>query len=144
MRRIVVGYDGTDTASRAVDEAATLATATGAELHVVTVVDDERVRSGMDTTELHERAVERAAAMTELLLSSGESGLAHRLADVATFTSVVSGPAAGRLVEYAREIDADLIVVGNRRVQGIERVLGSVAVAVLRQTPCSVYVAATV
>jgi len=48
------------------------------------------------------------------------------------------------MIDYAIEVDADLIVVGNRRVQGIERLLGSVAIELLRHAPCSVHVAHTV
>lgn len=91
MQKIVVGYDGTDTATRAAQEAKVLAQATGAELHIVTVVDDADVRQGMVTAEVQQRAEQNAAARV--------------------------------------------------RSQGISRVLGSVAIAVLRGAPCSVYVA---
>jgi nucleotide-binding universal stress UspA family protein len=141
MRRIVVGYDGTETAARAAGEAAELAQATGAELHFVTVVDDERVRHGMTTTDVHERHRHEAIASTERLLSSPDHGLADKLTDITVVVEVVSGTPADRLVEYAKDVDADLILVGNRRVQGIERILGSVAIAVLRHAHCSVYVA---
>ncbi|MGI9599236.1 MAG: universal stress protein [Acidimicrobiales bacterium] len=143
MKKIVVGFDGSDTAARAADEAAGLAQATGAELHVVSVVDDERYRQGVSTAEAHQHAEQRAAAMIQQLLAPEEGQLADRVAGITTFGKVVSGSAASRIVDYAQAIEADLIVVGNRRVQGIERVLGSVAIAILRQAPCSVYVAHT-
>lgn len=143
MRKIVVGYDGSETAARAAVEAAALSEATGAELHFVNVVDDDRVRQGMITTEEQDRLTQQAAAMTQEFLSAQEGGPGGRPFAVNTITKIVSGPPAPLLVEYAADIDADLIVVGNRRVQGIERVLGSVAVAVLRHASCSVYVAHT-
>ena len=40
--------------------------------------------------------------------------------------------------------EAELIVVGNRRTQGIGRVLGSVAVSVAAHAPCDVYIVKTV
>ncbi|MCP3973298.1 MAG: universal stress protein, partial [bacterium] len=39
--------------------------------------------------------------------------------------------------------NARMIVVGNRRVQGIARVLGSVASDVAKRAPCSVLIAHT-
>ena len=47
-------------------------------------------------------------------------------------------------MHVAKEIGADLIVVGNRRVQGIGRVLGSVATDVAHHAPCDVYIVKTV
>jgi nucleotide-binding universal stress UspA family protein len=47
------------------------------------------------------------------------------------------------LCEEAERLDARTIVVGNRRVQGISRVLGSVASDVTRQAPCAVLIANT-
>jgi hypothetical protein len=42
------------------------------------------------------------------------------------------------LLEVAEQVKADLIVVGNVRMQGLGRVLGSVGNEVLRSAPCSV------
>ena len=143
IARIVVGYDGTDTAGRAAAEAAALARATGAELHVVRVVDDDRLRQGMISSGAQQQLQLDAEEEIQRLLTSGGSGLTQVVADSVVTTKVVAGSPAPRLIEYAEQVDADLIVVGNRRVQGIERVLGSVAIAVLRHAPCSVYVAHT-
>ncbi len=54
------------------------------------------------------------------------------------------GKPADALVHVAKEIGADLIVVGNRRVQGISRLLGSVATDVAHHAPCDVYIVKTV
>ena len=40
-------------------------------------------------------------------------------------------------------MDARMIVVGNRRMHGIGRVLGSVANSVAHNAPCDVYIANT-
>lgn len=53
------------------------------------------------------------------------------------------GKPARALVDAADEMSADLIVVGNKRVQGVARVLGSVAAEVARHAPCDVYLAHT-
>lgn len=143
MKRIIVGYDGGDIAARAVGEAAVLAQATGADLHIVTVVNEERLRHGMITADVHERTRQRAVAQAEQLTTSDEWSIADLLTNVSTHVEILSGSPADRLVKHAQAIDADLIVVGNRRVQGLNRILGSVAIAVLRHANCSVYVAHT-
>lgn len=54
---------------------------------------------------------------------------------------VLHGPAIATIVETARTIDADLIVVGTIGRSGLKRFLvGSVAEGVVRQAPCSVLV----
>jgi nucleotide-binding universal stress UspA family protein len=58
-------------------------------------------------------------------------------------TAVVDGDPADALCAEAERLQADMIVVGSVRTQGIGRVLGSVANDVLRQAPCAVLVAKT-
>ena len=48
-----------------------------------------------------------------------------------------------RLVSEADRLEARLIVVGNRRVQGPARILGSIARTVAANASCDVYVANT-
>jgi nucleotide-binding universal stress UspA family protein len=57
----------------------------------------------------------------------------------ATYLQPVGDPAA-ELVDAARELEADLVVLG-RRSRSLRRlVLGSVSDAVLRRAPCDVLV----
>ena len=54
---------------------------------------------------------------------------------------VVDGLAAPAIVKVARELPAELVVVGTRGRTGLSRLtLGSVAEAVLSSAPCSVLV----
>jgi nucleotide-binding universal stress UspA family protein len=86
------------------------------------------------------------------LVTSGEVGegiaadVASELrATVSKVTNaVLQGKPSVAIVDEAKRLDAELIVVGNRRVQGISRVLGSVAGGVTAHAPCDVYVAKTV
>jgi nucleotide-binding universal stress UspA family protein len=56
-------------------------------------------------------------------------------------TLLTAGPPARRLVELAREVDADLLVVGSRGLTGVERFLmGSVSLQSCHHAPCSVLV----
>ena len=53
--------------------------------------------------------------------------------------SVRNGPAAEEIVRYAKEIEADLIVLGTHGRTGIAHaLLGSVAERVVRKAPCAV------
>ena len=144
--KIVIGYDGSDSAKRAAKEIAPLAKLTGAEVHIVHVVEDDAHESGMAVAYVSEVFEQAAAARKEGvvdLAAEGAGDLAASFPGVTIYTAVLSGPPARMLIEHAESIEADLIVVGNRRVQGISRVLGSVAIDVLRHAPCSVYVART-
>jgi nucleotide-binding universal stress UspA family protein len=47
------------------------------------------------------------------------------------------------MCEEARRLGARIIVVGNRRVQGASRVLGSIASDVAKQAPCDVLIVNT-
>ena len=52
-----------------------------------------------------------------------------------------TGTPAGEIVSVARELDADLVVVGARGLGGIERLLlGSVSERVLRDARCPVLI----
>ena len=55
-----------------------------------------------------------------------------------THAVVLSDP-ANALCEEATRLDASIIVVGNKRVQGAARVLGSIAGDVAKRAPCNVY-----
>jgi nucleotide-binding universal stress UspA family protein len=51
---------------------------------------------------------------------------------------------ADALIAEAERLEAELIVVGNRRMQGVSRLLGSVANEVAHNAPCDVLVVKTV
>ena len=48
------------------------------------------------------------------------------------------------ILQVAREVDADLIVVGNRGMHGARRVLGSVPNTLSHHADCSVLIVQTV
>ena len=58
-------------------------------------------------------------------------------------THVGVGDPAKTMCEEATRLEAKMIVVGNRRVQGMSRVLGSIAADVARHAPCDVLIANT-
>jgi len=136
MKDIIVGVDRSETARKAAERAAELAVAYRANLHVVMCVDrgsSHEIVVGSDR--FHTDWLTEA----EMFLTDLTRTLPH---DQVTHTVGLGDPAK-MLCEEASRLDARAIVIGNRRVQGVTRVLGSVAGDVTRQAPCDVVVAHT-
>jgi nucleotide-binding universal stress UspA family protein len=55
----------------------------------------------------------------------------------------VPGTPAQARIKQAEQYDAQMIVVGNKRMRGLGRVLGSVANSVAHNAPCNVFIATT-
>jgi nucleotide-binding universal stress UspA family protein len=115
-RRIMVGYDGSDSSRRALDAAADLA-GYGSTLSVVTVTSSS-VGSWV-TGDAHAR-----------LLNRHVEARYHE----------TTGEPAEQLVEKASELGADLVVVGRRNRNPLRMLLGSVSSRVVRRAPCDVLV----
>lgn len=140
MRLVIVGVDGSETAAKAAETAIFLAAETGAALHVVSAYDR------LEVTEVAGVGDDHWLLSTEAEASATAERTAVRARRrVGTVTTAaVSGKPADALTGEADRLGADLIVVGNKRVQGITRVLGSVATSVAHHAPCDVYIAHTV
>jgi nucleotide-binding universal stress UspA family protein len=135
MKTIVVGYDESSPSTRALDRAADFAEAFGAQLIVTSVAPVlVGVSGGMgavDPTDPVERHVAELARAREHL-----SGRKVRVA-----TRAAIGEPAESIVALAEETEADLIVVGTRHLNLVERLLGqSVSQAVSRQAHCDVLI----
>jgi nucleotide-binding universal stress UspA family protein len=116
-RTILVGYDGSEAAQRALGAAADLA-GYGSRLTVATV----NVGNGPDD------------------VSQTARELLHRRQVTARYVEPVGEPAE-QLIETAAEIGADLVVVGRRSRNVLTRlVLGSVSADVVRGADCDVLV----
>jgi len=130
--KIVVGYDGSDGAKRALDRAARLAG--GEPIAVVSVVEvhatSGRGPGGADRIE----AAERRAELEEAAGILREKGLEVREVEG-------HGDPAGVIGEEAREAGADLIVVGTHGRGALARaVVGSVSTKLVHEAPCDVLV----
>jgi nucleotide-binding universal stress UspA family protein len=134
MRDIVVGVDRSATARAAARRAAELAAALDVDLHIVTAVQDAEL-TNIQVGDGHiEWSWKGAGDIAELIEELPYDRVTH--------VAVSSDPATA-LCEEAERIGAQAIVVGNKRVQGVSRALGSVAGAVLRRAPCDVFVVST-
>lgn len=137
FQRIVVAYDGSEEANSSVRLAFALGQACGSTVTIVRVVDQPGALAvqGLVLVDLEERvsAADRQARRDVAELASQAP---RRLA---VATHVLHGPPAATLVEYLRESDADLIVMGTHGLGGLKtRLLGSVSQQVMEHARCSV------
>ncbi len=133
---VVVGADASDTATEAVRQAIELVKLTGGKLHIVSAYRPQQFStSGGEEHELE------SGDLAASVLADHESRA--RAAGLQTQTHARSGPPAEAICDVASEVDADLIVVGNKGMTGVRRVLGSVPNSVAHRAPCSVLIAFT-
>jgi nucleotide-binding universal stress UspA family protein len=135
FEKILVGTDGSDSATRAVARAVELARADSAELLVVHAHPDPNLGYALadDPVPILDRATQ--------ILSEVE---AQHAADVNVRTVVRMGEPASVLLDVAEEEGAGLIVVGNRGMAGTRRFLvGSVPNRVSHHATCDVLIVHT-
>jgi nucleotide-binding universal stress UspA family protein len=120
--KILVGTDGSKTATKAVDRAVEVAKSTGASLTVLSAARPERGQQIVD-------------AEAKRLESSG----------VAIDTKVIDGDPTAVLIDAAAEGGYDLLVLGNKGMTGVTRFfhLGSVPNKVSHHLPCSLLIVKT-
>ncbi len=136
---ILVPTDGSDHAEAAAETAIELATVHDAAVHVACVADtgplaDLRLPGDAASAEdaMRGRAREYVDAVVDRVDAAG--------LDVTG--TVLEGPPEEALLEYAGEIDADLVVMGTRGRGGVHRMaLGSVTDHVIRFGDIPVFVA---
>ena len=137
---IVTGVDGSETAASAARTAAETAQAFGASLHVVSAYGPGERRTLADGVE---KVIINLVEDAERAVSQTADDLRNEFPDLTITTTVAHGNPADVLVDEAEKLEARLIVVGNKRVQGPARILGSIARSVTVNASCDVYVANT-
>jgi nucleotide-binding universal stress UspA family protein len=138
FKTILVGADDSVTASRAVRTAAELVKALGGELHVMTAYRPESVKVEKLPDEYLDRITDPADLLLEKLRKEVEKE------GVQAKYHPAAGSPADAIVKVADQVGADLIVVGNRGMKGVRRVLGSVPNSVAHSANCSVLIVDTV
>ncbi|MGZ6638735.1 MAG: universal stress protein, partial [Solirubrobacteraceae bacterium] len=125
IRTIVVGTDGSQTAANSLALAVGLASALGAELHIVSAY------SALQTPSDAESAVAKATGVTR---DEGLEAVTHARRD----------DPADALIAVSEELGAELLVVGNKGMSSASRfLLGSVADKVAHHAPCSILIVRT-
>lgn len=135
MNEIVVGVDESKTAGRAAETAAELAADLGVPLHLVMCVTGVAEEITVGEEQVHLDPAKRARTFLDSLRFE------RTPPEISTHVSLDSPATA--ICQEAERLDAQIIVVGNRRVQGISRLLGSVGVDVMRNAHCNVLIAHT-
>lgn len=140
LSKIIVGVDESESAYSAASRAAELAVALDADLWLVSAYGKREAEKLDLGGEEYLLSNEQSASG---LLNSVKQRLREHAPEVRVNTSAEEGRPADALVNLEKRIDADLIVVGNRRVQGPMRVFGSIARDVAARTSCDLYVVHT-
>lgn len=141
--RIIIAYDFSELAERAVWKGLALANADAdTELHVLAVgaLQGDMLKLPEAEPMSHADASEHVRAkIAKVVEDYQQAHGALRLDKVAVYAS--EGHPSEQIVALAEELDADLIVMGTHSRTGLSRImLGSVAEAVVRRAPCGVLV----
>ena len=142
---IVVGTDGSGTATQAVREAVDMAKAVGATLELVSAyapVSDARLRAERrDAPEDVQWAIN---PRQEVEVSLSDAAELAREAGVKVNTYAREGDPADAILDVAEEQKSDLVILGNKGMTGAKRfLLGSVPDKVPHHAPCSVLIVRT-
>jgi nucleotide-binding universal stress UspA family protein len=142
---IVVGTDGSDTATQAVRQAVDMAGAVGARLELVSAyapVSEQRLRTERrDAPEDVQWTINPREDVETALSTAADIA---REAGVAVNTHARQGDPADAILDVAEEQHADLVIVGNKGMTGAKRfLLGSVPNKVSHHAPCSVLIVRT-
>jgi nucleotide-binding universal stress UspA family protein len=143
---ILVGTDGSDTATTAVRYAIDLARELSARLQIVSAYEpvpaERLVREGLEAPKDLEWTVNPREDVLALLEDASGEAKSVGVPEVQTFAR--QGDAADAILDVAEEQRSDLIVVGNKGMTGAKRfLLGSVPNKVSHHAPCSVLIVRT-
>jgi nucleotide-binding universal stress UspA family protein len=142
IRRIVAPVDLSDHAPRTERHAAALAAVYGARLDLLYVIDEGMLPVGafpiVGTAHVSPDEAERRA---QDVLERHATDLEKNFSTIGDVGAVVRiGRPASEIATFAKEHEADLVVVGTHGRSGVERLLmGSVAEQVIRTAPCPAF-----
>jgi nucleotide-binding universal stress UspA family protein len=132
---ILVATDLSECAEQALDYAVALAGKLEAKIHLLSVI-------GIPSMGIPEVGVAVTNTLIESTVHTQQAGLdklVSRRASANIETLLRTGDARDLIIDVAREIGADLIVMGTHGRRGVRRALiGSIAESVVRTAPCPV------
>ena len=139
-KRILLAYDGSEAGQKALLDCDEIAQWSKAQLHLVAVMPPPAALIGgegfvYDTRGEEEERKRYESVLTEGLRRLSESG--HQMQG-----QVVMGDAVDEITRYARQMQADLIVVGHKHLDSwaARWWRGSVSKTLIEHAPCSVLV----
>ena len=151
---ILVGVDGSDTAMKAAEVAASLATDLKNDLYVISAFDPSQVglprlerltseSAGRDEMARHQRSLDALAQETQQTAEKVAERLREKFPNLNITAKGIDRAPSEAILEEAERLDVRFVVVGNKHVQGVGRILGSVATTVARHIKTDLYIAHT-
>jgi nucleotide-binding universal stress UspA family protein len=142
-KRILLGYDGSESGQQALLDSRDIAQWSQAELTLLAVMPLPISAIGPEGGVYDETVQERERSHYQTILDAGVQRLAQ--AGLSARGEVVSGDPVHELALAAARLRADLIVVGHRHQDGwaARWWRGSVSKALIEHAPCSVLVVIT-
>src|SRR5512138_2356020 len=139
-KRILLAYDGSEAGQKALLDCNEIAQLSRAELHLIAVMPPPAALIGGEGFVYDVQREDEERKRYEDILGEG----LRRLSDAGHTArgQVVVGDAVDEITRYAREIDADLIVVGHKHLDSwaARWWRGSVSKTLIELSPCSVLV----
>lgn len=124
LKKILVGYDGTEHSENALEFALSLVEATtskSCEIHLVYVTD----RTGAIVDPVPDEVIESLKRAGQDILSEGARAVKKRFVNPTTHLEF--GSPADKILEVADKLKPDLIAIGIARHPATERILGTVS-----------------
>ena len=142
-KRILLAYDGSETGQRALLESRDIAQWSKSDMALVAVMPPPAAYVGGEGGIYDAGYEKQERERFEAVLQEGLDRL--REAGHASRGTVLVGDPVSEIARYAQEIQADLIVVGHRHLEGWGKRWwrGSVSKALIEHAPCNVLVVIT-
>ncbi|WP_340097853.1 universal stress protein [Salinibaculum salinum] len=137
--KFFVPFDGTELAVAALKRADSLATGTGAEIVVATIIPKDREyaleRGWLDSNETFEIEAVRDTLRSQV----AEIALDAEFRCESVRSYISAGNIATRLRDIATDIDADVVFLGSENVGSIAAPVGSIGSNVATRVPYDIY-----
>lgn len=142
-KRIVLAYDGSAPGQQALLDCHDIAQWSQSELFLVAVMPAPVSAVGLEGYVYDPKMDERTKATYQSTLDTGVSRLAA--SGLTVHGEVLVGDAVDEIARYASRINADLIVVGHKHLEGwaARWWRGSISKSLIEHSPCSVLVVIT-
>ncbi|MDX6606511.1 MAG: hypothetical protein QOD14_1051 [Solirubrobacterales bacterium] len=145
FNRIVVGTDGSETATEAVATAVELARLSNAKLEIVSAyepVPQSRLKDEGQGIAGDVSHIVNPREDVQFVLD--KAAAVAKKAKIEVVTHPREGEPADAILDVAEENDADLVMVGNKGMTGARRfLLGSVPNKISHHAPCDVWIVKT-
>jgi nucleotide-binding universal stress UspA family protein len=139
-KRILMAYDGSPEYRRALRQGSELAELTNAEVHLLAVIRSSAampMAGGVNTSEV----VNEEHSEVQKLLNDGVERIRERH-HVECTGSIGYGDPVDEIENAARDFDADLVVIGTRKLDGLDRWWRKrIGKHLIDRLPCSLLIA---